>query len=306
MNKKNIILIIVTLTFISLGFYFYRNFFMFHTTKSGLKYRFIEGEKIETPLNSDNYCFVNYAIIGPDGDTIQSSYNSDTFVEVPYPVNPQNELMEALQMASAGSKLEVKISTDSLKKKVSSHYKVQLLPSNQWTRVIFDVYKIVSAQDYYVFISDKSIKRLQKEQNEIKKYIQENKNKEPWVLDTLAKVHYRYAKNNTGKDCPILTPNMLQFMPKQLEDELEFDVVVSRLNGDLIIDSRVEGRKYKSTWEQFINEIRALNEFPFYVKPGCNMEFLVTSSFGFGANGRIGVPSYSPLHVQVFNVKTIK
>jgi hypothetical protein len=115
MNKKNIILIIVALTFISLGFYFYRNFFMFHTTKSGLKYRFIEGKKIETPLNSDNYCFVNYAIIGPDGDTIQSSYNSDTFVEVPYPVNPQNELMEALQMASAGSKLEVKISTDSLK-----------------------------------------------------------------------------------------------------------------------------------------------------------------------------------------------
>jgi ribosomal silencing factor RsfS len=52
------------------------------------------------------------------------------------------------------------------------------LPSNQWTRVIFDVYKIVSAQDYYVFISDKSIKRLQKEQNEIKKYIQENKNNE--------------------------------------------------------------------------------------------------------------------------------
>jgi hypothetical protein len=306
MNKKNIILIIVALTFISLGFYFYRNFFMFHTTKSGLKYRFIEGEKIETPLNSDNYCFVNYAIIGPDGDTIQSSYNSDTFVEVPYPVNPQNELMEALQMASAGSKLEVKISTDSLKKKVSSHYKVQLLPSNQWTRVIFDVYKIISAQDYYVFISDKAIKRLNKEQNEIKKYIQDNKNKEPWVLDTLAKVYYRYAKNNTGKDCPILTPNMLQFMPKQLEDELEFDVVVSRLNGNLIIDSRVEGRKYKSTWEQFINEIRALNEFPFYVKPGCNMEFLVTSSFGFGANGRIGVPSYSPLHVQVFNVKTIK
>ncbi len=306
MNKKRIIIIIVALVLISIGFYVYRTFFMYHTTETGLQYRFLKGGKIEKPLDANNYCFVNYAIIGPDGDTIQSSYSSDTFVEVPYPTNPQNELMEALQMAQAGSRLEVKISTDSLKKKVSSHYKVQLLPSNQWTKVVFDVYKIVSAQDYYVFISEKAIKRMQKEQKEIQEFILKDKNKEPWTLDTLAKVYYRYSKETGNIDCPSLVPNMLQFMPKQLADNLEFDVVVSRLNGNLIIDSRVEGRKYKSTWEQFVNEIRALNEFPFYVKPGCKMEFLITSSFGFGANGRIGVPSYAPLHVQIFNVNIIR
>ena len=56
-------------------------------------------------------------IVGPDGDTLVSSYGNDTLVEVPYPPVATNELTEALRLASPGSKVEILLSTDSLKLK---------------------------------------------------------------------------------------------------------------------------------------------------------------------------------------------
>jgi hypothetical protein len=87
---------------------------------------------------------------------------------------------------------------------------------------------------------------------------------------------------------------------------LEFDVLVTRLNGDLIFDSRLENRKYKTDVNGMINPIIALNRLPFFVPSGVTMEFVITSDMGFGSAGRIGVPAYSPLYLKIYNVKPIQ
>ena len=112
MNSKWLIRSLVLLATVSLGFFIYRYFFGYQTTENGLKYRFLKGKPLQTVLSSDNYCLLNYMIIGPGNDTIFNSYKADTLVEVPYPSEANNELTEALQMASAGSKLEVIIPTE--------------------------------------------------------------------------------------------------------------------------------------------------------------------------------------------------
>ena len=118
-NKKLQIGIISTLVLTSVAFYIYRSYFSYKTTESGLKYRFIEGEQANQPRGEGWYCLMNYMIVGPKGDTIVSSYSADTLMEIPYPTEAKNELTEALMLATEGSKVEVLLSTDSLKLKNS-------------------------------------------------------------------------------------------------------------------------------------------------------------------------------------------
>jgi hypothetical protein len=316
MNSKWLIRSLVLLATVSLVFFIYRYFFGYQTTETGLKYRFLKGKPLETVLSSDNYCLLNYMIIGPGNDTIFNSYNADTLVEVPYPSDANNELTEALQMASSGSKLEVIIPTDSLKKKVSSHYKVQLLPDNQEARVIFEVSKIMSSQDYFNFISEKAFQRAVVEQKLIEQYCGKG-----WFLDTATGIRYRKlaslsdlnqdAKSssmskNVNEDQSGLR-NLFKNAPfHKGEFSLEYEIVMKRLNGDLIYDSKLEGKKYFTQWDQQINPVTAMNEFPFWVASNSTMEFVVPSKFGFGAAGRIGVPAYSPLYVKIYGVKPVQ
>lgn len=316
MNSKWLIRSLVLLATVSLGFFIYRYFLGYQTTETGLKYRFLKGKPLETVLSSDNYCLLNYMIIGPGNDTIFNSYNADTLVEVPYPSDANNELTEALQMASAGSKLEVIIPTDSLKKKVSSHYKVQLLPDKQEARVIFEVSKIMSSQDYFNFIAEKAYQRSVVEQKLIEQYCGKG-----WYLDTATGIRYRKLESIINIDQGPKNSSM----PKSVNEDqsglqnlfknapfhkgafsLEYDLVMKRLNGDLIYDSKLEGKKYFTQWDQQINPVTAMNEFPFWVASNSIMEFVVPSKFGFGAAGRIGVPAYSPLYVKIYGVKPVQ
>lgn len=316
MNSKWLIRSLVLLATVSLGFFIYRYFFGYQTTENGLKYRFLKGKPLQTVLSSDNYCLLNYMIIGPGNDTIFNSYKADTLVEVPYPSEANNELTEALQMASAGSKLEVIIPTDSLKKKVSSHYKVQLLPDNQEARVVFEVNKIMSSQDYFNFISEKAYQRSVAEQKLIEQYCGKG-----WFLDTSTGIRYRKIASVTDLD--IISKNSSTSVKDRFDQtglqnlfknapfhkgaySLEYELVMKRLNGDLIYDSKLEGKKYFTQWDQQINPVVAMNEFPFWVASNTTMEFVIPSKFGFGAAGRIGVPAYSPLYVKIYGVKPVQ
>jgi uncharacterized protein YneF (UPF0154 family) len=303
MKNKKLLITIIILALLSGGFWVYRTYFQYKTTESGLKYRFLKGKELGMILNGNNWCLINYMILGPAGDTIQSSYGNDTFVEVPYPTTYANELTEALQMASQGSKVELLVSTDSLKKKNSSHYKVQLLPDGEMAKVIFDVEKILGAQDYYQYLANKSFKKTMKENKAIDEYCAKAKGNR-WYLDTYAMVKYRAI----GSDSFLSnTSNLLQNAAiNKSAEQLEFDVLVTRLNGDLIFDSRLENRKYKTDVNGMINPIIALNRLPFFVPSGVTMEFVITSDMGFGSAGRIGVPAYSPLYLKVYNVKPIQ
>ena len=303
MKNKKLLIAIIILAVLSGGFWVYRTYFQYKTTETGLKYRFLKGKELGMVLTGNNWCLINYMILGPAGDTIQSSYGNDTLVEVPYPTTYNNELTEALQMAAQGSRVELLVSTDSLKKKNSSHYKIQLLPEGEMAKVIFDVEKILGAQDYYKYLADKSFKHTMRENKAIDEYCAKSKGNR-WYLDTYAMVKYRAL----GSDSFLSkTSNLLQNAPYQKgAEQLEFDVVVQRLNGDLIFDSRLENRKYKTDVNGMINPIIALNRLPFYVPTGATMEFVITSDMGFGSAGRIGVPAYSPLYLKIYNVKPIQ
>lgn len=307
MKKQRIFLwIIGILAVLSIALYSYRTFFGYKTTPSGLQYRFLKGEAVAAPFSNDHYCLINYMIVGPDGDTLVSSYGNDTLVEVPYPPVATNELTEALRLASPGSKVEILLSTDSLKLKNSSDYKVQLLPNGQMAKVIFDLEKVITNQEYYEFLANKTFKRALAENKAIDEYAV--KNPGLWQLDTFEMVKYRVLSDTQGLFCNMwVSPNLFGNAPiHKAADEVEFDVVVKRLNGDLIIDSRLEYKKYKADYSGQIHPIKALNILPFYVDEGMEVEFLTTSDYGFGSKGRIGVPPYTPLSVRIFNVKPIQ
>lgn len=304
-NKKIQIVLLLILIAVSVAFYVYRNYFAYKTTETGLKYRFIEGEQANQPRGEGWYCLMNYMIVGPKGDTIVSSYSSDTLMEVPYPTEAKNELTEALMLATPGSKVEVLLSTDSLKLKNSGDYKVQLLPNGEEAKVIFDLEQVISAQAYYKYLADKSFQRTMKENKAIDDYC--DKNGGNWFLDTFAMVKYR-ALNATESDSIYWNqPNVISNAPfyKSVR-EIEYDVQVKALNGTLVFDSYLENRKYKSDYQGMIQPIKALNNLPFYVKEGLEVEFLVTSDLAFGSTGRIGVPPYTPVYIKIYNVKILK
>lgn len=307
MKRQHIFLwIIGILAVLSIALYSYRTFFAYKTTPTGLQYRFLKGEAVAAPFSDDHYCLINYMIVGPDGDTLVSSYGNDTLVEVPYPPVATNELTEALRLASPGSKVEILLSTDSLKLKNSSDYKVQLLPNGQMAKVIFDLEKVITNQEYYEFLANKTFKRALAENKAIDEYAV--KNPGLWQLDTFEMLKYRVLSDTQGLFCDMwVSPNLCSNAPiHKAVNEVEFDVVVKRLNGDLIIDSRLEYKKYMADYSGQIHPIKALNILPFYVDEGMEVEFLTTSDYGFGSKGRIGVPPYTPLSVRIFNVKPIQ
>ena len=307
MRKQKILIgIIIVLAVLSAALYGYRTFYAYTTTESGLTYRFAKGEPIAAPFSDDHYCLINYMILGPEGDTLVSTYGNDTLVEVPYPAVATNELTEALRLASPGSRVEIKLSTDSLKLKNSSDYKIQLLPNGQMAMVIFDLERVITNQEYYEFLANKSFQRAIAENKLIDNYAL--KNPGLWQLDTFEMIKYRVLSDTQGLFCTMwVSPNLLSNAPIQkAAPAVTFDVVVKRLNGVLIYDSRLDNKRYTADYSGQINPIRALNILPYYVDENMDVEFLVTSDYGFGALGRIGVPPYTPLSVRIFNVEPIK
>ncbi len=305
-NQRILTWAISILALLSIVLYAYRSFFAYTTAESGMQYRFLKGKPINAAYSDDHYCLINYMIIGPEGDTLVSSYGNDTLVEVPYPPVATNELTEALRLASPGSRVEIKLSTDSLKLKNSSDYRVQLLPNGEMAKVIFDLEKVITNQEYFQFLANKTFNRALAENKAIDTYAA--KNKGLWQLDTFEMIKYRVLSDTQGVFCDMwVSPNLFGNAPiHKAVDQVSFDVVVKRLNGDLIYDSRLEYKQYMAEMGAQIHPIRALNQLPFYVDEGMDVEFLITSDYGFGSKGRIGVPPYTPLSVRIFNVKPIK
>jgi len=300
-NKLNIFFAVLIISVIFA--LIYNKYWNYTITESGLKYKFLKGRALDSTIDDSHYCLINYVIIGPDGDTIQNSYNADTSVEVAYPSKPINELTEALMLASEGSKVEVVLSTDSLKQKNSSDYRVQLLPNGKEARIVFEVEKIYTLQDYYEFTQEKFNKRKEIEEAAIRKYCVEHKEKGVWYHDSYSGIYYRLI----GENAPdILNDHYMNHAPIKEGKRVSFDVVINRLNGDLIVDSRLESRKYMADYGGGVNPIPAMNELPFFVPDGALMECVIPSRFGWGAEGRIGVPSYSPLYIKLLNVKELE
>jgi hypothetical protein len=252
-------------------------------------------------------------LIGPDGDTLENSFKSDTLEELPYPLQPNNELLEALMMMGTGTEVEVKISTDSLKQKIGGSPLIGLLASGKEARFIIRVDKVLSAEDYDAYRNQKFLNRIMAENKMIDDFASKNMVKDladgGWLLDSTKMIKYRIKRADGLYD---IEQRRLENAPAlKSAKAATFHCEVFNIDGTLLVNSSMEGRMYKAEkvgvdpFESAlaIYDVKCLNILPFYLNEGEEGEFLVTSSNGYGNRGRIGVPAYAPLRVVIKSVK---
>jgi len=285
----------------------------FKTSERGLVYRFTQGEPLKKPYGPHHFMLLNHMLIGPDGDTLENSFKSDTLEELPYPLQPNNELLEALMMMGTGTEVEVKISTDSLKQKIGGSPLIGLLAAGKEARFIIRVDKVLSAEDYDAYRNQKFLNRIMAENKMIDDFASKNMVKGladgGWLLDSTKMIKYRIKRVNGFYD---IEQRRLENAPAlKSAKAATFHCEVFNIDGTLLVNSSMEGRMYKAQkvgvdpFESAlaIYDVKCLNILPFYLNEGEEGEFLVTSSNGYGNRGRIGVPAYAPLRVVIKSVK---
>ena len=53
----------------------------FKTSEKGLVYKFLEGDALKKPYGPHHFMLLNHMLIGPQGDTLENSFLSDTLDE---------------------------------------------------------------------------------------------------------------------------------------------------------------------------------------------------------------------------------
>lgn len=284
-----------------------------YTTQFGSEYRFVEGKPLDSMLGPNYMVLMKHLIIGPDGDTIQNTFAIDSMEERPYPVQTGTDVREVIQKMSEGSMVELYIPTDSLKK-ISGHIpQVSKLPNGKRVTFVIKVFKIMDFEAYDIYRNTKRLSRIMAENKLIDDYAA--KHGTGWLLDSSMMIKFRIWSNNSGIKQPDGTMTMdyskdnsiLQNAPYHKgAGSVAYSVEVTTIDGNPVINSRMEGRKYKSTYQENFHDIPALNILPFYVRSGERAEFLITSDYGYGSAGRLGVPSYAPLRIIIDDVEIAK
>ena len=284
----------------------------FKTSDKGLVYKFTQGEALKKPYGPHHFMLLNHMLIGPNGDTLENSFKSDTLEELPYPMQAKNELLEALMMMGSGTEMEVKISTDSLKQKIGGSPLIGLLESGKEARFIIRVDKVLSAEDYDAYRNQKFLNRIMAENKLIDEYAAKNcvanLPEGGWLLDSIKMIKYRIKRADGKYD---VEQRRLENAPVlKSAKAATFHCEVYNIDGTLLVNSSMEGRMYKAEkvgvdpFESAlaIYDVKCLNILPFYLNEGEVGEFLVTSANGYGNKGRIGVPAYAPLRVVIKSV----
>ena len=279
----------------------------------GLVYNFLEGDALKKPYGPHHFMLLHHMLIGPKGDTLENSFLSDTLEELPFPLVAKNELLEALMMMGSGSKMEVKISTDSLKQKIGGSPLIGLLESGKEARFIIQVDRVLSAEDYDAYRNQKFLNRIMAENKMIDDYASKNVVKGlaegGWLLDSTKMIKYRIKQKDGSYDTEHRRLENAPYLKGA--KAATFHCEVYNIDGTLLVNSSMEGRLYRAEkldTDPFetalaIYDVRCLNILPFYLNKGEEGEFLVTSSNGYGNRGRIGVPAYAPLRVVIKSVK---
>ena len=210
---------------------------------------------------------------------------------------------------SPESVAEVYIPTDSLKLRMPGNPKIESLPNGKRVTFLIKVFKVMDFVEYDTYRNTKMLTRIMAENKFIDVYAANHGG--GWLLDSSRMIKFRVSSmRNKLKDQGIeyntKVGSLLQNAPIHKFQSVSFDCEVSTLDGIPIVNSKMEGRKYKAVYDEQLFDIPALNTLPFYVKTNEKIEFLVTSNDGFGAAGRMGIPSYTPLRVVINNVETIK
>lgn len=262
----------------------------YEKSEKGFYYRFKEGRKLEKVQGPGYHIVFQYVLLGPDGDTLENKSMPGVEQQMEYPLDVRNELDEVFQIAAPGSVVEVLVPTDSLQARAGNNLKIMNLPLGKNAKWVIHMIKLLNVEEFEGYKNSRLMERLQKENKAIDDFAQQTK--KPWQLDSAAWIKY-YIENKTENP---------RFMDG---DEVEFNAEVYTLSGNLLMGK--EGRKYKMTVGRFNYPLVAFDKVITYLADGENGVFLVTSDYGYGAEG-LGafVPPYTPLLVKMFDVKKIK
>jgi len=210
--------------------------------------------------------------------------------------------LEALQISSPGSIIEVRVKTDSLKAKIMGNPRIMALPDNEYAYFVVAVEQVLSPEEYEAYTNQKFFPRLMAENALIDQYCDQHSEEGVFALDSFQ--HIRFRIFDAQKK---LVSDPMRFMNAPIQkssNQVSFHAEARTLEGQLILSSAMEGRRYKSIWGEHLYELPALNDWPFYLKEGEKMEIVLTSERGYGAAGRMGVPSYAPLYLILSDVRS--
>jgi FKBP-type peptidyl-prolyl cis-trans isomerase len=296
LKKQWIPLTLLLLIVVSLGYFLRKPLGIWlgsweKTTRGGY-YRVTEGKKWDKMPGAGYHIVFQYVLTGPEGDTLVNLAKPGVEQHMMYPMEPKNELEEAMQAGAPGSTVEVLIPVDSLKQRISGNLQIMNLPSGEQAKFIIRIIKVLNDAQYAGYQNQRFMERLQAENRQIDAYAA--RFKKPWVLDSVKFIKY-FIEPKTE------TP---RFVTGQA---VTFDAEVMTLEGQMIINSAPTGKPYQMEIGKSSYNLAAFDQVLQYLGEGETGVFLVTSDYGYGDQGYYTmVRPYSPLIVKINNAKKTK
>lgn len=254
------------------------------TTRGGY-FRVVEGKKWDKMPGAGYHIVFQYVLTGPEGDTLVNLAKPGVEQHMMYPMEPRNELEDAMQNGAPGSVVEVLIPTDSLKQRISGNLQIMNLPSGENAKFSIYIIKVLNDAQYAGYQNQRFMERLQKENKAIDGFAL--KTPKPWVLDSTKFIKY-FIENNTT------SPRL------QEGTVVSFHAEVATLDGQLLINSAPTGKKYLLEIGKNTYNLAAFDQVLQYMRPGETGVFLVTSDYGYGDQGYMNlVKPYTPLMIKI-------
>ncbi len=261
-------------------------------TSRGGYFRVVEGKKWDKMPGAGFHIVFQYVLTGPQGDTIVNLAKPGVEQHMMYPVEPRNELEDAMQNGAPGSVVEVLIPTDSLKQRISGNLQIMNLPSGENAKFTIRIIKVLNDAQYAGYQNQRFMDRLQKENKAIDDFAL--KVKKPWVLDSARFIKYFIDKKT---ESPRLTEGRL----------VSFHAEVATLEGQLLINSAPTGKKYLMEIGKNTYNLAAFDQVLQYMSEGETGVFLVTSDYGYGDQGYMNmVKPYTPLMIKITDLTLSK
>lgn len=261
------------------------------TTRGGY-FRVVEGKKWDKMPGAGYHIVFQYVLTGPEGDTLVNLAKPGVEQHMMYPMEPRNELEDAMQNGAPGSVVEVLIPTDSLKQRISGNLQIMNLPSGENAKFSIHIIKVLNDAQYAGYQNQRFMERLQKENKAIDGFAL--KSRKPWMLDSTKFIKYFIEKNTTS--------------PRLQEGAVvSFHAEVATLDGQLLINSAPTGKKYLMEIGKNTYNLAAFDQVLQYMRPGETGVFLVTSDYGYGDQGYMNlVKPYTPLMIKITDLTLSK
>lgn len=261
-------------------------------TQRGGYFRVVEGKKWDKMPGAGYHIVFQYVLTGPEGDTLVNLAKPGVEQHMMYPVEPRNELEDAMQNGAPGSVVEVLIPTDSLKQRISGNLQIMNLPSGENAQFIIRIIKVLNDAQYAGYQNQRFMERLQKENKLIDDFAA--RMKKPWLLDSTRFIKY-FIENKTQS--PRFTEGRV----------VSFHAEVATLDGRLLINSAPTGKKYLMEIGKNTYNMAAFDQILQYMAEGETGVFLVTSDYGYGDQGYMNiVKPYTPLMIKITDLTLSK